>query len=489
MLKARPPKGHKLTPRISTARSDHAQPRSTSSASPSRRSASRAANQIVIQLAGVHDPADGREADRQDRRSSSCSTSRRPRRAVRRREREPGRRADALRPARAGADEGGGQGHAGGVLPLPRQDDTSTTKATSGKKGEDRRPRRRSTHTLLQGPADTKQALLKPYGGKAAGEHARSWRVPGAPRPVVNCLVSTGTAASAPGRGRLADRRRTTTCSSTTRTGTTSSRPIPEMTGGDLVALGHARRLRPEQASRSCCSSSPATARTCSRGSRRPSAQRGAQRYAARGQAGQTRRTYAQHFAIVLDGELKSTPYIDFTTATCRTGSPAARRSTSAARSFTDAKNLALVLQTGALPVSFQQIERTDVSATLGKELAEPGVARRARRPPRSSRSSCSLLYRFLGLVAVLRARDLRAPLLRGDPALQRDADAAGLRRPDPHDRRRGRRERRRLRTHQGRGARRASPCAPRSRPATARASTRSSTRTSSPRSRRSSSS
>ena len=53
------------------------------------------------------------------------------------------------------------------------------------------------------------------------------------------------------------------------------------------------------------------------------------------------------------------------------------------------------------------------------------------------------------------RARHLRGAPLRGDPALQRHADAAGLRRPDPHDRRRGRRERRHLRTHQGRGARR----------------------------------
>ena len=36
--------------------------------------------------------------------------------------------------------------------------------------------------------------------------------------------------------------------------------------------------------------------------------------------------------------------------------------------SFTEAKDLALVLQTGALPVKFEQIERTDVSATLGKD-------------------------------------------------------------------------------------------------------------------------
>ena len=65
------------------------------------------------------------------------------------------------------------------------------------------------------------------------------------------------------------------------------------------------------------------------------------------------------------------------------------------------------------------------------------------------------VFYRFLGVVAVDRPRHLRGLPVRGDPALQRHADAAGLRRPDPHDRRRGRRERRHLRTHQGRGARR----------------------------------
>ena len=60
------------------------------------------------------------------------------------------------------------------------------------------------------------------------------------------------------------------------------------------------------------------------------------------------------------------------------------------------------MLQTGALPVKFEQIERTDVSATLGKDSLKQGQDRRAR-------SACSLvavfllvLYRFLGVVAVI---------------------------------------------------------------------------------------
>src|SRR5205823_2157795 len=66
-----------------------------------------------------------------------------------------------------------------------------------------------------------------------------------------------------------------------------------------------------------------------------------------------------------------------------------------------EAKDLALVLQTGALPVNFQQIERTDVSATLGKdslrqawEAAAVGLLIVA--------IFLLVLYRFLGVVAVL---------------------------------------------------------------------------------------
>ena len=76
------------------------------------------------------------------------------------------------------------------------------------------------------------------------------------------------------------------------------------------------------------------------------------------------------------------------------------------------------------------------------------------------------------------RAAHLRGAVLRGDPRDTGDADAARHRRPDPHDRRRGRRERRRVRTDQGGGARRAEACARPSPRATRRASRRSSTPT-----------
>ena len=129
-------------------------------------------------------------------------------------------------------------------------------------------------------------------------------------------------------------------------------------------------------------------------------------------------------------------------------------------------------------PCDFKTVERSDVSATLGKDSLHQALTA-ALVGLLAVALFLLILYRFLGLVAVIGLGDLRGAPLRGDPALQRDADAAGLRRHDPHDRRRGRRERRHLRAHQGGVARRANRCARRSRRATRRASTRSSTRTS----------
>ena len=57
------------------------------------------------------------------------------------------------------------------------------------------------------------------------------------------------------------------------------------------------------------------------------------------------------------------------------------------------------------------------------------------------------VFYRVLGVVAVIGLAIYAAFLVRGDPALQRHADAAGLRRDDPDAGRRRRREHRHLRT------------------------------------------
>src|SRR5205814_3938440 len=86
----------------------------------------------------------------------------------------------------------------------------------------------------------------------------------------------------------------------------------------------------------------------------------------AEAQRGKLRGT-AQHFAIVLDRQIQSFPQIDYTQYPDGID-PVNGAQITGLRDYTEAKNIALVLQTGALPVNFVQIERTDVSATLGKD-------------------------------------------------------------------------------------------------------------------------
>ena len=103
----------------------------------------------------------------------------------------------------------------------------------------------------------------------------------------------------------------------------------------------------------------------------------------------------------MLDGELKSTPYIDYKQNPDGIDPSGTGAEVSNITSFSEAKDLALVLQTGALPVQFTQIERTDVSATLGKDsLREAKMA--ALIGLLLVAVFLLILYRFLGVVAVV---------------------------------------------------------------------------------------
>src|SRR5438067_3018979 len=115
---------------------------------------------------------------------------------------------------------------------------------------------------------------------------------------------------------------------------------------------------------------------------------------------GHNRNSLPQHFAIVLDREIRSFPQIDPTKSDLA-GGISGNAEISGIGSIGEAKDLALVLQTGALPVNFVPIERTDISATLGKDsLSE---ARKAALIGLLLVAVFLLvLYRFLGLVAVL---------------------------------------------------------------------------------------
>jgi SecD/SecF fusion protein len=108
-----------------------------------------------------------------------------------------------------------------------------------------------------------------------------------------------------------------------------------------------------------------------------------------------------QHFAIVLDDEIRSWPQIDYNDLPNGINPAGSGAQITGMANLTEAKNLALVLQTGALPVNFVPLERTDVSATLGKDSLK-----QARNAAIGGLILVALflllLYRFLGVVAVI---------------------------------------------------------------------------------------
>jgi len=108
-----------------------------------------------------------------------------------------------------------------------------------------------------------------------------------------------------------------------------------------------------------------------------------------------------QHFAIVLDNQIKSFPQIDPSDSSLAAGISGGSARITGLASAKEAKDLALVLQTGALPVSFSIAERTDVSATLGKDSLNQ-AKRAALYGLLVVALFLLLLYRFLGLVAVI---------------------------------------------------------------------------------------
>jgi SecD/SecF fusion protein len=107
-----------------------------------------------------------------------------------------------------------------------------------------------------------------------------------------------------------------------------------------------------------------------------------------------------QNFAIVLDREIKSWPSIDWELYPGGISGNNGAQITGLG-DVGEANDLALVLQTGALPVRFETLDQTAISATLGKDsLAE---AKQALIVGLILVAVFLLVfYRFLGLIAVV---------------------------------------------------------------------------------------
>ena len=81
-----------------------------------------------------------------------------------------------------------------------------------------------------------------------------------------------------------------------------------------------------------------------------------------------------QTFAIVLDNVMESDPMIDYTTPDLRDGISGGAEISGGNMTVQESKDLAFVLNTGALPVKLETAYQQQVSATLGKDSLNQGL-------------------------------------------------------------------------------------------------------------------
>ncbi len=245
----------------------------------------------------------------------------------------------------------------------------------------------------VAGPAETKEEILKGLGGKQP-EGSTFYAVPQG-KIVLTC---TDNATVCPGVGVPA-------------AGATyyylfkyqpnnPTHPIPELTGNDLkgdqvrqdFGQGNQAIVLLGFTSKGADKFHDVT-RTLS--------QRGLTQANLAGATGSQRDAYKQSFAIVLDGEIRSFPSIDFDDPSLRDGISGGSAEITGLDSVQEAKDLALVLQTGALPVEFVQVERSDISATLGQDSLHQALIA-GIGGLLAVAFFLLLFYRFLGVIAII---------------------------------------------------------------------------------------
>jgi SecD/SecF fusion protein len=251
---------------------------------------------------------------------------------------------------------------------------------------------------LVAGPATTRAKLLRakkvvPILKKHQGQVPKGWKVFGVPSNRIVITCGTGTVVC-PGTG------------APTQTyyylfeyePNNKSQPVPEMTGNDLN-LGGTRSDFDQNNQPVVLMSFTGHGKDVFQKITAEEARRGKVQWIAAGSPSNAQ-PYFQSFAIVLDNEIKSFPTISFQDYPNGIGGGGGAQITGL-NGIGEAKNLALVLQTGALPVRFITKAHTEVSATLGKDsLAQAKTA--ALIGLLVVALFLLLFYRFLGLVAVI---------------------------------------------------------------------------------------
>jgi SecD/SecF fusion protein len=243
----------------------------------------------------------------------------------------------------------------------------------------------------LAGPAETKEEILRQFGGQQP-KGSTFYAVPEG-KIVLTC---TDNATVCPGVGVPA--KGATYYYLFKYQPNNATHPVPELTGNDLK--GNEVRQDFGQGNRPIV----LLGFTSSGANKfheitRTLAQRGASQAALAGQPDNP--NYSQNFAIVLDGEIRSWPRIDFTDPSLRDGISGGQAEITGLDSVQEAKDLALVLQTGALPVEFVQVERSDISATLGQDSLHQALIA-GIGGLLAVAFFLLLFYRFLGVIAII---------------------------------------------------------------------------------------
>ena len=130
-------------------------------------------------------------------------------------------------------------------------------------------------------------------------------------------------------------------------------------------------------------------------------AQNGRSNWALAGSQAGTEQNFFETFAVILDNKLESTPSIDFTKYGGGIDPSIGGAEISSIPTLSEAKNIALVLQTGSLPIRFVPQEISQVSATLGKQSLHQGLIA-GLFGLLAVMIYLIVIYRFLGVVADL---------------------------------------------------------------------------------------
>jgi SecD/SecF fusion protein len=276
----------------------------------------------------------------------------------------------------------------------------TVTKTVKGK--QVKRPQTTTTHPILQGPAPDRHELLLPYKGGKQPANTQVLTVP-ANRMAIDCKLSSGNCIGAGSNGASKDGKYWYLFKFFPVSAQHPNGP-PELTGNDLVESGISADIASDTGQPEVLLQFTSHGSHEFQNITREEFKRGQFRAGLAGQAGNHDPTvvqqYSQHNAIVLDGTLQSTPSIDYTDGQLADGIAGGARITFGSGGLTEAKDLALVLQSGSLPYTFVPISRTDVSATLGKSSLHQAIWA-AVAGLLIVGLFLLLLYRFLGLVAV----------------------------------------------------------------------------------------